>query len=185
MTCVMNANMGCEKCRRKVYEVLIKITGAYSIDIDAEQATVKVSGKVNPKIILQVLEGKHAKVKSVKFDGEAPSMGGGYPPPPYAMGPYPYPYPYPYPIGGPYDYPMMIPPFLLLPPPPPPPTPLPPPSSSVAAQPQRQTTPQLEAPPQNSGAAAPPTTTAIVAKEAVIPSDKKSKRCDVKHCSIM
>lgn len=74
----MNANMGCEKCRRKVYEVLINITGAYSIDIDAEQATVKVSGTVNPKIILQVLEGKHAKVKSVKFDGEAPSMGGGH-----------------------------------------------------------------------------------------------------------
>ncbi|PRQ33110.1 putative heavy metal-associated domain, HMA [Rosa chinensis] len=190
-TCVMNANMDCEKCRLKVYEVVINVYGAYSIDIDAEQSMVKVSGKVNPKIILQVLGGKHAKVKSVKFDSEEPSMGGGYPPPPPPLLP-PYgmglgPHPYSYPNGGPYDYPMMMPPLLMLPPSPPPPPP------SVAAQPQQKPTLLLEAPPQNSGAtaqpqnsgtSAPPTTN--VAEEAVIPSDKKSKRCGiVKNCSIM
>ncbi|XP_062011194.1 meiotic recombination protein SPO11-1 isoform X1 [Rosa rugosa] len=165
-----------------------KIQGAYSIDIDAEQSMVKVSGKVNPKIILQLLGGKHAKVKSIKFDSEEPSMGGGYPPPPPPLPPYGMglaPHPYSYLNGGPYDYPMMMPPLLMLPPSPPP--------SSVAAQPQQKPTLLLEAPPQNSGAtaqpqnsgtSAPPTTN--VAKEAVIPSDNKSKRCGiVKNCSIM
>ncbi|KAL6204998.1 hypothetical protein ACLB2K_022264 [Fragaria x ananassa] len=180
LTLMLNANMECEKCRLKVYEVLISVHGAYSIDIDAEQGTVNVSGKVNPKIILQLLGGIHAKIKSVKFDAEEPSMAGGYPPhpppplPPYGMGPYPYPYP----TGGPYDYPMMMPP---------------PPSSSVAAESQRPPTLLLGAPPQNSGAAAPQPEssetsapqTANVGKGAVTPSDKVSKSGGSKQCSIM
>ena len=46
--------------------------GVYSVVIDAEEGTLKVSGKVNPYIILKVFEkyGKHGEVSCIKFEGD-------------------------------------------------------------------------------------------------------------------
>ncbi|OMO83719.1 hypothetical protein CCACVL1_11247 [Corchorus capsularis] len=137
-SCVMKVNINCETCRKKVMEVLQNLHGIYSVVIDADSGQLKVSGKVNPYIILKVFEkyGKHGEVSCVKFDGEVrepfynPYYGGnGYIP--YGPGaPYPH-------IGGPIDYyhrpygppppfphmppPPLAPPYLRPRPPPPPP----------------------------------------------------------------
>lgn len=44
----------------------------YSITIDGEQGTVKVTGRVNPSSLLGVLDkyGRHGELKYIKFDGE-------------------------------------------------------------------------------------------------------------------
>ncbi|XP_021830351.1 leukocyte receptor cluster member 8 homolog [Prunus avium] len=118
MTCVLKLNIKCKACKTKIYDVLQNIYGVYKIDIDAEQGTVKVSGKVNPSTLLMVLDGsgKHAELKSLTFDGEVKEgydyfgqdgygheheheHGYGYGYNPYAVPPY---YPCP-PFGG-FDY---------------------------------------------------------------------------------
>ncbi|XVF77093.1 hypothetical protein PTKIN_Ptkin14bG0012400 [Pterospermum kingtungense] len=137
-SCVFKVNMNCETCKRKVLDVLQNLHGVYSIVIDAEKGTVKVSGKVNPYIILKLFEkyGKHGEVSCIKFEGEVkepiyfrPNYFGGNGYMPY--GPTPQ-----YPLmGGPnYCYPCYdrrrygpTPPFPppMAPPPPPPPLPAP------------------------------------------------------------
>ncbi|XVF33873.1 hypothetical protein REPUB_Repub18cG0009100 [Reevesia pubescens] len=72
MSCILKVNINCDTCKKKVMDVLQNLHGVYSVVIDAEQGTVKVSGKVNPYIILKVLEKyeKHGEVTCIKFDGE-------------------------------------------------------------------------------------------------------------------
>ncbi|KAL5803878.1 hypothetical protein ACOSQ3_030678 [Xanthoceras sorbifolium] len=128
-------------------EVLQNLHGIYSVAIDAEKGTVKVSGKVNPNLVLRILQnnGKHAEVLFMRFDGEVvedhfnfychyhgaengfcyinninPHIVGVTHPYPFLMGPgYPF-----YERAGPHFLPPP-----LLPPPPPPPRPRPPPPS--------------------------------------------------------
>ena len=133
--------------------------GVYSVVIDAEKGTVKVSGKVNPYIILKVFEkyGKHGEVSCIKFEGEVKEPiyyhqnyygGNGYVP--YGSS-----HSYP-PMGGPdyynswydrhrYALTPPVPPMAPPPPPPAPPLPLPrprpPPQPSLSQQPQPQPPP--------------------------------------------
>lgn len=87
------------------------LLGVYNISIDAEEGTVKVTGRVNPNTLLRVLEryGRHAEVKWIRFDGEVRERGyyyygeNGYVPSPYA--PAPYGVSYHYPVSGGYEYP--------------------------------------------------------------------------------
>ncbi|XP_040990462.1 heavy metal-associated isoprenylated plant protein 32 [Juglans microcarpa x Juglans regia] len=107
-TCVLKVNSQCETCKRKVMEVLQSLRGAYNITIDADQGTVKVTGRVNPNVLLRVLEryGKHAEVKWIRFEGEVRERGynyygeNGFVPSPYHGMPCNYPV-----LGGGYDYP--------------------------------------------------------------------------------
>ncbi|KAI9185074.1 hypothetical protein LWI28_003903 [Acer negundo] len=126
-----------------------KIQGAYSVAIDAENGTVRISGRVNPNLALRILQnnGKHAEVTSIKFDGEVvepnfnyysfygENINGfisnphrvAYPPYPLLMGPPQYPF-YeraPHFLPPPPPLPLLLPPPYLppcppLPPPPPP-----------------------------------------------------------------
>ncbi|KAK9272733.1 hypothetical protein L1049_003110 [Liquidambar formosana] len=54
----------CEGCQKKVQKVLQKIHGVYSINIDAEQGKVTVSGTVDPYILIMMLAkaGKKAQL---------------------------------------------------------------------------------------------------------------------------
>lgn len=47
--------------------------GIYKITMDSEDGSVRICGRVNPRTFLKVIEksGKHAEVKSIRFDGEA------------------------------------------------------------------------------------------------------------------
>lgn len=94
--------------------------------MDAEEGTVKISGRVNPRTFLRVLEnsGKHAEVKSMRFDGEVVEKRY-YP---YGEAPTSYDHPYPHPLlDCPEHPPYSDRTYNVLPFPPPPP-PLPPPS---------------------------------------------------------
>ncbi|KAL6284238.1 hypothetical protein ACE6H2_015167 [Prunus campanulata] len=196
MTCVLKVNIKCKACKTKIYDVLQNIYGVYKIDIDAEQGTVKVSGKVNPSTLLMVLDGsgKHAELKSLTFDGEVKEgydyfgqdgygygyghehgygygYGLGYNP--YAVPPY---YPCP-PFGG-FDYydPSRLIMMPLSPPVPrPPPLQLPSTSSSVPQQSQPlQLQSQLQSlPPQPPALPLPGNATKRVAKSEAS-SGKKS-----------
>ena len=86
------------------------LLGVYNISIDAEEGTVKVTGRVNPNTLLRVLEryGRHAEVKWIRFDGEVRERGyyyygeNGYVPSPYAPAPYGVSYHYPVPARNEY-----------------------------------------------------------------------------------
>lgn len=73
MSCVLNASVQCEACKAKVQEILQNIYGIYTITMDSEDGSVRICGRVNPRTFLKVIEksGKHAEVKSIRFDGEA------------------------------------------------------------------------------------------------------------------
>ncbi|WJX28771.1 hypothetical protein P8452_17450 [Trifolium repens] len=130
MSCVLKVNTQCEACKVKVMQVLQKIRGVYTITIDGEEGTVKVTGRVNPNTLLSVLEkyGKHAQVKYVKFEGEVVERNSNYygeygynpydgmeyqgyynpyyphfsQPRPYPLPPVPYQFPPPPPSAGPF-----------------------------------------------------------------------------------
>ncbi|KAK0601296.1 hypothetical protein LWI29_022900 [Acer saccharum] len=135
-----------------------KIQGAYSVAIDAEKGTVRISGRVNPNLALRILQnnGKHAEVISIKFDGEVvepnfnyysfygENINGfvnnphrvAYPPYPFLMGPPQYPFyerapHYFLPPPPPLLPQPLLPPPPYLPPCPPPPQPPPPPPPPV------------------------------------------------------
>ncbi|XP_038905214.1 heavy metal-associated isoprenylated plant protein 42 isoform X2 [Benincasa hispida] len=73
MSCVLSASVQCEACKAKVQEILQNICGVYTITMDSEDGSVRICGRVNPRTFLKVIEmsGKHAEVKSIRFDGEA------------------------------------------------------------------------------------------------------------------
>ncbi|KAJ7963633.1 heavy metal-associated isoprenylated plant protein 21-like [Quillaja saponaria] len=157
MTCELKVNVQCEACRIKVMEILQNIRGVYAITIDAEQGTVKVSGRVNPNKLLRILEkyGKHAVLKHVKFDGEVKETSNNYGQ--YAYTPYGMEYPYG-PIFGGHAHPPEMTHYFFPPPPHPPapplrypppprPPPPPPPGPSGAAAPRPSPPPLAQFPP--------------------------------------
>ncbi|KAK2640175.1 hypothetical protein Ddye_027970 [Dipteronia dyeriana] len=170
-------------------EVLQNLHGAYSVAIDAEKGTVRISGRVNPNLALRILQnnGKHAEVMSIKFDGEVVEPNFNY----YSFygeningfisNPHRVAYP-PYPIlmGPPqYSFYERAPHFLPPPPTPPPPPVLlpqpllpPPPYLPPCPQPQQPPPPP---PPVND----PPS---VPKKEVVVPPPSKK---EPKGCSIM
>ncbi|TYI85403.1 hypothetical protein E1A91_D05G439900v1 [Gossypium mustelinum] len=136
MSCVLKVNINCDTCRRKVMDVLQNLHGVYSVDIDAEKGTMKVSGNVNPNLILNIFEkyGKHGEISCVKFEGDTRDPfyhhhcnyygGNGFipygsiHPYPFMQGPDPY---FPWFAGHHYAPTPFPPPPPPLPPPPPPP----------------------------------------------------------------
>ncbi|XP_004151526.2 heavy metal-associated isoprenylated plant protein 34 [Cucumis sativus] len=73
MSCVLNASVQCEACKAKIQEILQNIYGIYTITMDSDDGSVRICGRVNPRTFLKVIEksGKHAEVRSIRFDGEA------------------------------------------------------------------------------------------------------------------
>ncbi|KAI8557489.1 hypothetical protein RHMOL_Rhmol04G0014500 [Rhododendron molle] len=67
--CVLKVNVDCEACKMKLYEVLRSISGVYSVTIDAEEGLAKISGEVDPNILLRAVgtSGKHAELKWVQL----------------------------------------------------------------------------------------------------------------------
>ncbi|KAK4849828.1 hypothetical protein QYF36_001238 [Acer negundo] len=154
-----------------------KIQGAYSVAIDAENGTVRISGRVNPNLALRILQnnGKHAEVTSIKFDGEVVEPNFNY----YSFygeningfisNPHRVAYP-PYPLlMGPPQYPFYERAPHFLPPPPPPPLPL------LLPPPYLPPCPPLPLPPP------PVNNSPSVPKEVVVspPSRKEPKGCSI------
>ncbi|KAG7581752.1 hypothetical protein ISN44_As08g014010 [Arabidopsis suecica] len=125
MSCVMKVNRSCELCRQKVSEVMHCVNGVYSVDFVSDDNSMKLKARVNPNILLAVIEryGEHGKITNLRFDGEVmtPRGGGGYYGqsgyyiPSTARGNYAYPSLYPYPpppyvYGGNYAHPASNPP---------------------------------------------------------------------------
>ncbi|KAI9084826.1 hypothetical protein K1719_033232 [Acacia pycnantha] len=63
-TCVLKVNIHCDGCEHKVKKLLQKIDGVYSVNIDAEQGKVVVTGNVDPATLLKKLKssGKRAEL---------------------------------------------------------------------------------------------------------------------------
>ncbi|KAL2460551.1 heavy metal-associated isoprenylated plant protein 32 [Abeliophyllum distichum] len=62
--------MRCDACKRKTLEVLNSICGVYSLTFDAEEGLAKISGEVNPNILLSALArtGQHAEIVWAKLN---------------------------------------------------------------------------------------------------------------------
>ncbi|XP_038998319.1 heavy metal-associated isoprenylated plant protein 36-like [Hibiscus syriacus] len=105
LTCVLKVNVNCETCKRKMMDVLQNLHGVYSVAIDAEKGTLKVSGNVNPSIIMKIFEknGKHGEIAWITFEGDVREPiyhpHHNY----YGFIPYGSVHPYP-PMGGPDHY---------------------------------------------------------------------------------
>ncbi|CAL9220627.1 unnamed protein product [Arabidopsis halleri] len=125
MSCVMKVNRSCELCRQKVSEVMHCVNGVYSVDFVSDDNSMKLKARVNPNILLAVIEryGEHGKITNLCFHGEVmtPRGGGGYYCqsgyyiPSTCRGNYAYPSLYPYPpppyvYGGNYAHPASNPP---------------------------------------------------------------------------
>ncbi|GAB4827955.1 hypothetical protein Ancab_034840 [Ancistrocladus abbreviatus] len=63
-THVLQVNLNCHGCRQKVKKILHKIEGVYTVNIDAEQQKVTVSGIVEAATLIKKLvrSGKHAEL---------------------------------------------------------------------------------------------------------------------------
>ncbi|XP_057432917.1 heavy metal-associated isoprenylated plant protein 32-like, partial [Lotus japonicus] len=61
---VLKVNIHCNGCQKDVRKILYKIDGVYTIDIDAEQRKVTVSGNFDPNILIKKLRkaGKFAEL---------------------------------------------------------------------------------------------------------------------------
>ncbi|XP_057465793.1 heavy metal-associated isoprenylated plant protein 32 [Actinidia eriantha] len=73
--CVLKVDVNCETCKMKLYDVLRSISGPYSVTIDAEEGIAKISGEVDPNILLHALGsgGRHAELKWVNLKSPAPN----------------------------------------------------------------------------------------------------------------
>ncbi|XP_027363309.1 heavy metal-associated isoprenylated plant protein 34 isoform X1 [Abrus precatorius] len=62
--CLLKVNIHCDGCEQKVRKLLQKIDGVYSVNIDADQGKVLVSGHVDPAKLIKKLKrsGKHAEL---------------------------------------------------------------------------------------------------------------------------
>ncbi|XP_010552368.1 PREDICTED: uncharacterized protein LOC104822732 [Tarenaya hassleriana] len=132
MSCEMKMHRGCKVCDQKVSEVLHCLHGLYSVDFLGDDGTVKLKGRVNPNVMLTVLERyrEHGRVKNLRFEGEVIAVGGGgycncqtgyyhpYGPPPVSMAGNYYTYPPPHPGRWRVSQ-HTAPPLPTLPPPPP------------------------------------------------------------------
>ncbi|CAI9756819.1 unnamed protein product [Fraxinus pennsylvanica] len=69
-----------QACKMKMMEVLNSICGVYSVTIDAEEGTARVSGLVDPNILMRALTrtGYHAELKWVKLKHQELSRGYNY-----------------------------------------------------------------------------------------------------------
>ncbi|CAI9088238.1 OLC1v1022517C1 [Oldenlandia corymbosa var. corymbosa] len=67
--CVLRVDMGCEGCKYKMFEVLHSVIGVYNVDMDGENGLIRVSGEVDPNMLLQALAryGRHGEVVRVNF----------------------------------------------------------------------------------------------------------------------
>ncbi|XP_068642464.1 heavy metal-associated isoprenylated plant protein 37-like [Aristolochia californica] len=67
-TCMLKVNLHCDGCKQKVKKLLQRIEGVYTINIDAEQQKVTVSGNVDSATLIKKLvrAGKHAELWSQK-----------------------------------------------------------------------------------------------------------------------
>ncbi|RVX12491.1 Heavy metal-associated isoprenylated plant protein 37 [Vitis vinifera] len=67
-TCVLKVNIHCDGCKQKVKKLLQRIEGVYTVNIDAEQQRVTVSGSVDSGTLIKKLvkAGKHAELWSQK-----------------------------------------------------------------------------------------------------------------------
>ncbi|CAK9146582.1 unnamed protein product [Ilex paraguariensis] len=67
--CLLKVNVNCEACKMKMIQLLSSICGVYSVTIDAAEGTAKVSGEVDPNILLRGLarSGNHAELVWVKL----------------------------------------------------------------------------------------------------------------------
>ncbi|KAL5809991.1 hypothetical protein ACOSQ4_026559 [Xanthoceras sorbifolium] len=65
-THVLKVHMHCQGCQKKVKKLLRKIEGVYSVNINAEEQVVMVSGSVDSATLIQKLgrSGKHAELCS-------------------------------------------------------------------------------------------------------------------------
>ncbi|GMH15181.1 hypothetical protein Nepgr_017022 [Nepenthes gracilis] len=66
--CALRVNIHCDGCKQKVKKLLQRIEGVYSVNIDAEQQKVTVSGSVDSATLIKKLvgSGKHAELWSEK-----------------------------------------------------------------------------------------------------------------------
>ncbi|KAK2972026.1 hypothetical protein RJ640_005046 [Escallonia rubra] len=67
--CVLKVNVHCDACKMQMMEVLSSINGVYSVSIDSQDGLAKVSGEVDPNILLRALArtGNHAELVWVKL----------------------------------------------------------------------------------------------------------------------
>ncbi|XP_042502950.1 heavy metal-associated isoprenylated plant protein 37-like [Macadamia integrifolia] len=67
-TCVLKVHIHCDGCRQEVKKLLQRIEGVFTVNIDAEQQKVTVSGTVDPATLIKKLirAGKHAEIWSAK-----------------------------------------------------------------------------------------------------------------------
>ncbi|PSR85392.1 Heavy metal-associated isoprenylated plant protein, partial [Actinidia chinensis var. chinensis] len=78
--CVLKVNIQCDACQMKLLEVLRSISGnlrVYSVTLDAEEGLAKISGEMDPNILLWALarNGKHAELKWVSLKSTTPKKG--------------------------------------------------------------------------------------------------------------
>ncbi|GFS45131.1 hypothetical protein Acr_00g0094350 [Actinidia rufa] len=75
--CVLKVNIQCEACQMKLLEILRSISGVYSVTLDAEEGLAKISGEMDPNILLWALarNGKHAELKWVSLKSTTPKKG--------------------------------------------------------------------------------------------------------------
>ncbi|CAI9300903.1 unnamed protein product [Lactuca saligna] len=70
MECCLKVHSKCESCMMKTIEVLRSISGVYSVIWDAEKNIFKISGEVDPNILLKAVmrTGEHAELVNVKLN---------------------------------------------------------------------------------------------------------------------
>ncbi|KAJ0733860.1 putative DNA topoisomerase (ATP-hydrolyzing) [Helianthus annuus] len=69
MECSLRVHSNCGCCVMKTYEILRSVCGVYSVELDAEKNLFKISGEVNPNILLKAVlsTGEHAELVTVKM----------------------------------------------------------------------------------------------------------------------
>ncbi|KAK4355175.1 hypothetical protein RND71_024146 [Anisodus tanguticus] len=69
--CILKVDVHCDACKMKMVDVLSSICGVYSVTIDSEDGTAKISGEVDPNLLLRALSrsglGNHAEVQWVRL----------------------------------------------------------------------------------------------------------------------
>ncbi|CAN4102626.1 unnamed protein product [Withania somnifera] len=78
--CVLKVDVCCDACKMKMVDVLSSICGVYSVTIDAEEEIAKISGEVDPNLLLRALSrsglGNHAELQWASL--KHPSLSNSY-----------------------------------------------------------------------------------------------------------
>ncbi|PWA95538.1 spo11/DNA topoisomerase VI subunit A, Heavy metal-associated domain, HMA [Artemisia annua] len=94
MECLLRVDTKCPSCVQKTLRVLSSVVGVYEVSMDAEKKLFRISGEVDPNILVKQLfdAGKHAELVSFKAKhphlryqnynshASSSSYGGGYVP---------------------------------------------------------------------------------------------------------